>query len=90
MKNTGIVRRIDELGRIVIPMELRNKLEIKEKDELEIYVEGSGIVLKKYQPDCIFCGRTKHLVDYDDKKVCEKCVKNIVQAMEEQKEEDDD
>ena len=51
MKSTGIVRRVDELGRVVIPIELRNKFDIKEKDPIEIYVDGSSIVLKKYEPN---------------------------------------
>ena len=59
MKSTGIVRRVDELGRIVIPIELRNKLKIAEKDPIEIYVEGSSIILKKYEETCVFCGGTK-------------------------------
>ena len=64
MKATGIVRRVDELGRVVIPIELRNKFGIAEKDPIEIYVDGSNIILKKYEPNCIFCGNSKKLVDY--------------------------
>ena len=56
MKSTGIIRRVDELGRVVIPIELRNKFGIAEKDPIEIYVDGSNIVLKKFEPNCIFCG----------------------------------
>lgn len=55
MKSIGIVRRVDELGRIVIPMELRTKLKISEKDPIEIYVDGSSIVLKKFEETCVFC-----------------------------------
>ena len=73
MKSTGIIRRVDELGRVVIPMEIRNQFNIVEKDPIEIYVEGSCIVLKKYEPNCIFCGNTKNLVEYKDKLVCDKC-----------------
>ena len=62
MKSTGIVRRVDELGRVVIPIELRNKFGITEKDPMEIYVDGSSIILKKYEPNCIFCGRSKKLI----------------------------
>lgn len=58
MKSTGIVRKVDELGRIVLPIELRRTLDISEKDTLEIYVEGSAIVLRKYRPSCIFCDST--------------------------------
>lgn len=56
MKSTGIVRKIDELGRIVLPIEIRNTLDIKPKDSIEIFVDDDKIVLKKYQPSCIFCG----------------------------------
>lgn len=59
MKSTGIVRKVDELGRIVLPIELRRTLDISEKDTLEIYVEGSAIVLRKYRPSCIFCDSTR-------------------------------
>ena len=77
MKATGIIRRIDELGRVVVPIELRNKLNINVKDEVEIYVDGSSIVLKKFEPNCIFCGSTKNLVEYKDKLICKKCLDNI-------------
>ena len=63
MKSTGIVRRVDELGRVVIPIELRNKFNISEKDPIEIYVDGSLIILKKYEQSCIFCGNTTTLID---------------------------
>ena len=59
MKSTGIVRKVDELGRVVIPIELRNKFDIKEKDPIEIYVEGSSIILKKFEPNCIFAEAQK-------------------------------
>ena len=79
MKSTGIIRKVDELGRVVIPIELRNKLGIQEKDPIEIYVDGSAVVLKKYQPNCIFCGGTKDLVEYKEKLVCDKCRSKIKQ-----------
>lgn len=59
MKSTGVVRRIDELGRIVLPIELRNKFEISEKDPMEIFVDGNAIVLKKFEPNYTFCGDSK-------------------------------
>ena len=59
MKSTGIVRKVDELGRIVLPVELRRTMDIVEKDALEIYVDGNSIVLRKYRPSCIFCDSTK-------------------------------
>lgn len=77
MKSTGIVRRIDELGRVVLPIELRNRYGITEKDPMEIYVEGNCIVLKKYEPNCIFCDNTKKLMDYGDKVVCTKCAVKV-------------
>ena len=77
MKSTGIVRRVDELGRVVIPIELRNKFGIAEKDPIEIYVDGSSIILKKYEPNCVFCGSSKKLVDYKGKLISSKCAKQI-------------
>ncbi len=77
MKSTGIIRRVDELGRVVIPIEIRNKLGINEKDPIEIFVEGSTIILKKYEPNCIFCGSTKKLLTYNDKLICSKCAEKI-------------
>lgn len=77
MKSTGVVRRVDELGRIVIPIELRRNLDIAEKDALEIYVEGEQIILKKYQPACIFCGQAKEVRNYKGKNICQICLKEI-------------
>lgn len=77
MKSTGIIRKIDELGRFVIPMEMRNKLSISNNDSLEIYVEGTSIILRKYQPDCVFCGSSKNVVEYKGKNVCEKCLNEM-------------
>ena len=77
MKATGIVRKVDELGRIVIPIELRNKLDIAIKDPIEIFVEGSSIILKKYEPNCIFCGNSKELSSYKDKLICSKCLAKL-------------
>lgn len=77
MKCTGIIRRMDELGRVVIPIEIRNQFNIAEKDPIEIYVDGSSIVLKKFEPNCVFCGNTKNLLTYKDKLICDKCSKKI-------------
>ena len=74
MKSTGIVRKVDELGRIVLPIELRRTLEIAERDSLEIYVEGSTIILKKYEPACIFCGDAKDVVNYTGRNICRTCL----------------
>ena len=78
MKATGIIRRIDELGRVVLPIELRNKFGITEKDPMEIYVDGGSIILKKFEPNCVFCGSSKKLLDYDGKMICEKCADKII------------
>ena len=77
MKSTGIVRQVDELGRIVLPIELRRTLDITERDSLEIYVDGSSIILKKYQPACIFCDDAKDVVSYKGKNICAKCLKEL-------------
>ena len=77
MKSTGIVRKVDELGRIVLPIELRRTLNIAVKDSLEIYVDGPQIVLKKYEPDCIFCGNTKDIVQFKDKNICRSCMHEL-------------
>lgn len=83
MKATGIVRKVDELGRIVLPIELRRTLDIAEKDPLEIYVDGTAIVLKKYQPSCIFCGESKKVVEFKDKNICQKCLRELRGDLEE-------
>ena len=77
LKATGIIRRVDELGRVVIPIELRNKFGITEKDPMEIYVDGTSIILKKYEPNCIFCNSSKNLIEFQGKQVCIKCFKNL-------------
>ena len=77
MKSTGIVRKVDELGRVVIPIELRNQFQIAEKDPIEIFVDGSSIVLKKYEKSCLFCGSTKKLDTFKGKLICHKCMEGI-------------
>lgn len=77
MKSTGIVRRVDELGRIVLPIELRRTLDIAERDELEIYLDDDKVVLKKYEPSCIFCGSSCGLVSYHGRNVCMECIENM-------------
>lgn len=86
MKSTGIVRRLDELGRVVIPIELRNKLNIVERDPMEIYVDGENIILKKYESTCIFCGNSKNLKEYKDKQICTSCLKKLNNLSEKNKE----
>lgn len=77
MKSTGIVRKVDELGRIVLPIELRRTLDIGEKDALEIYVDGSTVVLKKYQPACVFCGNARDVSSFHGKNICASCLKEL-------------
>ncbi|ONI42026.1 AbrB family transcriptional regulator [Candidatus Epulonipiscium fishelsonii] len=69
MKSTGIVRKVDELGRVVLPIEIRRNLDINEKDPLEIFIDEEKIILKKYQPADIFTGSMDHLIDYKGKKI---------------------
>lgn len=77
MKSTGITRKIDELGRVVLPIEIRRKMGIGERDSLEIYVDGDSIILKKYEPACIFCGDSKNVVLHKGKNVCAACVREL-------------
>ena len=77
MKSTGIVRKVDELGRIVLPIELRRTLDIAERDSLEIFVDGSSIILKKYQPSCIFCDDAREVITFKGKNVCPACLKAL-------------
>ena len=74
MKSTGIVRKVDELGRVVIPIELRRTLDIEEKDSLEIYVDGDKIILRKYEPACVFCGNAQNVEHFKGKNVCRNCL----------------
>ena len=78
MKSTGIVRKVDELGRIVLPIELRRNLGIDEKDALEIYVEGSSVILKKYQPSCVFCENASDIISYKGKNICRDCLQALM------------
>lgn len=73
MKSTGIVRKVDELGRVVLPIELRRTLGIDEKDALEIYVDQEKIILKKYEPACVFCGNASDIQVFHGKNVCREC-----------------
>jgi len=77
MKSTGIVRKVDELGRIVLPIELRRTLDIAERDALEIFVSDDTIMMKKYQPTCIFCDGAKNITTYKGKNVCTACISGL-------------
>lgn len=77
MKATGIVRPVDPLGRVVIPVELRRTLNINTDDSLEVFVDGDYIMLKKYEPACVFCGDAKEVVNVRGKNICKECLKEI-------------
>lgn len=77
MKSTGIVRKVDELGRIVLPIELRRTLDIAEKDALEIYVDENMVILKKYEPCCVFCGNAKDVFVFKGRNICPSCIKEL-------------
>ena len=78
MKATGIVRRFDENGRFVLPMELRRKLELNTPDAaLEVFTDGDSIVLRKYEPSCVFCGGMDGLQTFREKKICANCAEKI-------------
>lgn len=77
MKSTGIIRKVDDLGRIVLPIELRRMLDIEERDELEIYMENERIILQRYEPSCIFCGSSRNLISYRGRNVCQDCIREM-------------
>ena len=82
MKSTGVVRQLDTLGRIVLPIELRRTMDIGVKDMLEIFVEGDEIILKKYHPSCIFCSDARDVVPYKGKLVCKSCLAELRNAQD--------
>jgi transcriptional pleiotropic regulator of transition state genes len=77
MKSTGIVRKVDELGRVVLPIELRRTMDIAEKDPIEIFVDGATIILKKYEPACIFCADARDVIVYKGKNICSGCLSEL-------------
>lgn len=77
MKSTGVVRKLDELGRIVLPIELRRTMNIGLRDTLEIFVEDDKIILKKYHPACIFCNDARDVIPYKDKLICKNCLEQL-------------
>ena len=82
MKSTGIVRRIAELGRVVLPSELRRTLNLEVRDPVEIFIEGDAIVLRKYNAACLFCGATRDLLSYRGKSVCRSCLRQLREETE--------
>ncbi len=77
MKATGVVRQLDQLGRVVLPIELRRTMEIGTKDRLEIFVEDDMIILKKYQPCCVFCMDARDVTPYKGRLICAKCLREL-------------
>lgn len=82
MKSTGIVRKLDELGRVVLPVELRRMLEIEERDPLEISLEGDCIILRKFKPSCIFCNAEETVFEFHNKRVCRQCLQRLAEEDE--------
>ena len=81
LKSTGMVRKVDELGRIVIPIELRRTMGIAERDALEIYVDEERIILKKYEPACILCGNAEDVINYKGKNLCKGCLVELAKQV---------
>ena len=79
MKSTGIIRKVDELGRIVLPIELRRTLDIEVRDEMEIFIDDGKIVLQKFEPTCTFCGSSRCLMTFCGKNVCHECQEKLGQ-----------
>ena len=77
MKATGIVRKIDELGRVVLPIELRRTMNLDVRDPVEIFLEGDSIVLRKYEAACLFCGGTHNLTSFRGKQICAECLRQL-------------
>lgn len=77
MRATGDIRRIAENGRYVIPKSIRETLDIKDGDPIEIFVEGDCIILKKYNPFCCFCGSSENMISYEGKNICAECAEKI-------------
>ena len=78
MKSLGIVRKVDELGRIVLPIEIRRGMGLDARDAVEIFVDGESVILKKYAPSCVFCGDAGDVVFYMDKRVCRDCLRKLL------------
>ncbi|MBR6953776.1 MAG: AbrB/MazE/SpoVT family DNA-binding domain-containing protein [Clostridia bacterium] len=77
MKSTGVVRQLDNLGRVVLPIELRRTMGIGVKDLLEVYVDGEDIILRKYQPACLFCGSMENVTEFRGKNICRNCMNEL-------------
>ncbi|MBN1624696.1 MAG: AbrB/MazE/SpoVT family DNA-binding domain-containing protein [Clostridia bacterium] len=78
MKKSNFVRRLDPLGRIVLPKSFRDSLDISIKDDIEIFMDGTSIVVSKHEPRCVFCGETEGIRSYKDQMVCLECHNDLV------------
>jgi AbrB family transcriptional regulator, transcriptional pleiotropic regulator of transition state genes len=83
MKSAGIIRKVDELGRIVLPKELRMTLGINEKDPLEVFINDGKIILQKYEPACVFCNSVNCITTLDGHSICRDCMKKVAATLEE-------
>lgn len=79
MKATGFVKQIDDMGRIVIPKEIKKKMDLENRDYLEIFANGDEIILKKYQPGCIFCGEVDNVRSFKNKLICPECLAKLTE-----------
>lgn len=79
MKSTGIIRKVDSLGRIVLPIELRRTMDIAESDEVEIYMENDRIILQKFEQACVFCGSSRGLISFQRKNLCQECLRKMME-----------
>lgn len=77
MKSTGMVRKVDDLGRVVLPIEIRQSLDINPRDPLEIFIQNKQIILQKYHPACVFCSNVENVVYFNDKRICSECLEKI-------------
>ena len=82
MKSTGIVRKIDNLGRFVLPIEIRNTMDLNTGDSMEIFVDDDKIVLKKYMPACLFCGNADDVIYFRGKLICRNCYNALRNAVD--------
>lgn len=81
MKSTGVVRKVDELGRIVLPIEIRKVLDINQKDAIEIFTDEDRIILQKYQPACVFCNNINDVIYFNGKRICKDCITKLKEQM---------
>ena len=78
MKETEIIRGLDNMGRVVIPKEIRKFLDMTEGvDEFEIYMQDDSIILKKHKPACVFCGAEENCIEFENQKICKNCIQKI-------------